>query len=88
MHVICVGDSTVEHLAIKEVLWCCPQEAGSFCKTIKLMSDPSVQNLTEELQVLTSWLQQIVVCARDFDISFESEDFMENMAATLNGDAD
>ncbi|CAE7637072.1 unnamed protein product [Symbiodinium pilosum] len=69
MHVICVGDSTVEHLAIKEVLWCCPQEAGSFCKTIKLMSDPSVQNLTEELQVLSSWLQQIVTCAKDFDIS-------------------
>jgi len=86
MHVICVGDSTVEHLAIKEVLWCCPQEAGSFCKTIKLMSDPSVQNLSEELKVLTSWLQQIVACEKDFDISFESEDFMENMAATLNGD--
>lgn len=85
MHVICVGDSTVEHLAIKEVLWCCPQEAGSYCKTIKLMSDPSVQNLTEELQVLTSWLQQIVVCVKDFDISFESEDFLEKMAAALGG---
>lgn len=85
MHVICVGDSTVEHLAIKEVLWCCPQVAGSYCKTIKLMSDPSVQNLTEELQVLTSWLQQIVVCVKDFDISFESEDFLEKMAAALNG---
>eukprot|EP00437_Effrenium_voratum_P010989 CAMPEP_0181431358 /NCGR_PEP_ID=MMETSP1110-20121109/18205_1 /TAXON_ID=174948 /ORGANISM="Symbiodinium sp., Strain CCMP421" /LENGTH=555 /DNA_ID=CAMNT_0023554717 /DNA_START=40 /DNA_END=1704 /DNA_ORIENTATION=+ len=84
MHVISVGDSTVEHLAAKEVLWCCPQEAGSFCKTIKLMSDPSVQNLTEELQVLTSWLQQIVACEKDFDISFESEDFNDNITVTLD----
>lgn len=84
MHVISVGDSTVEHLAAKEVLWCCPQEAGSYCKTIKLMSDPSVQNLTEELQVLTSWLQQIVACEKDFDISFESEDFNDNIMVTLD----
>lgn len=85
MHVISVGDSTVEHLAAKEVLWCCPQEAGSYCKTIKLMSDPSVQNLAEELQVLASWLQQIVACEKDFDISFESEDFNDNITVTLAG---
>lgn len=85
MHVISVGDSTVEHLAAKEVLWCCPQEAGSYCKTIKLMSDPSVQNLTEELQVLTSWLQQIAVCEKDFDLSFESEDFNDNITVALAG---
>eukprot|EP00440_Ansanella_granifera_P014017 gb/GFBE01015234.1/.p1 GENE.gb/GFBE01015234.1/~~gb/GFBE01015234.1/.p1 ORF type:complete len:497 (+),score=96.68 gb/GFBE01015234.1/:1-1491(+) len=86
MHVVCVGDSPVEQEAIQEVVWCCHQEAKSFCKTVKLMSDPTVENLSEELQVLTSWFCQMAAYDNDFNVSMETAEDMDNITGIIGGD--
>jgi len=65
MHSICIGDSLYEIEAIKEVFWAA--DAG-ICKTVEFMSSPSIVDLTNELRLVTQWLQQIVACTSDFHI--------------------
>lgn len=81
LHVLSIGDSSVELQAIKEVLW--SSDEDSLCKTVKLMSDPPVQHLTDELQVITSWICQMVSYDQDFDLSMESAEDVANVAAAM-----
>jgi len=83
MHVLCIGDSTAEQEAAKEVLWCCRAETDSLCKTVKLMSDPSVEHLTDELHVLISWFCKMISYESDFDISMETAEDVEQIATTM-----
>lgn len=83
MHVLSVGDSPAEHEAIKEVIWCCTEETDSLCKTVKLMSDPSVQHLSAQLNVLISWFYRMVCYNADFDVSMETEEGMERITKTI-----
>jgi len=66
-NVLSIGDSPVEREAIKEVMW--SHDEDYLCKTLKLMDDPSVEHLTNELQVLTAYIKQMVLHRADFDIS-------------------
>ncbi|CAE8731565.1 unnamed protein product, partial [Polarella glacialis] len=43
-------------------------------KTMKLMEQPSIQELTEELKVLSSWLQNMVRLDDGFDLSLRDVD--------------
>eukprot|EP00931_Biecheleriopsis_adriatica_P075988 TRINITY_DN49751_c0_g1_i1.p1 TRINITY_DN49751_c0_g1~~TRINITY_DN49751_c0_g1_i1.p1 ORF type:complete len:478 (-),score=90.96 TRINITY_DN49751_c0_g1_i1:84-1475(-) len=80
MHVLSVGDSVIEQMASQEALWCCHKESESFCKTLKLMSDPPLDYLSEELQALQSWMKGMVEHEGDFDISMEDKDGMDQIA--------
>lgn len=84
IHVISVGDSPTEQEAIKDVLWSLDED--SLCKTVKLMSEPSVEHLSEELQVLSSWFYRMVTTDHDFDISMESAEEITKIATTMFSD--
>eukprot|EP00441_Pelagodinium_beii_P027388 CAMPEP_0197670506 /NCGR_PEP_ID=MMETSP1338-20131121/74731_1 /TAXON_ID=43686 ORGANISM="Pelagodinium beii, Strain RCC1491" /NCGR_SAMPLE_ID=MMETSP1338 /ASSEMBLY_ACC=CAM_ASM_000754 /LENGTH=71 /DNA_ID=CAMNT_0043250251 /DNA_START=3 /DNA_END=215 /DNA_ORIENTATION=- len=71
MHVISIGDSPVEQMAIQEVLWCCYKEQESYCKTLRLTSDPSVEHLSGELQVLSFCIAKLASLKGDVDLNLE-----------------
>lgn len=78
MNVLSIGDSTVERAAIMELMWRSAHEDGSgrlpCCKTIKLVDDPSVEQLHTQLVILTTWMKQLVQHGHDFDFSLDDSD--------------
>jgi len=52
MHVICVGDSMAEINAITDIMWCSSDKSNNICKTVKFLSEPSIDDLTMELNIL------------------------------------
>eukprot|EP00435_Cladocopium_sp_Y103_P061685 s1586_g23.t1 len=44
------------------------------CKTIKLVDDPSVEQLHTQLVILTTWMKQLVQHGHDFDFSLDDSD--------------
>lgn len=78
-NVLSVGDSVIERDAITEVMW--GHENGSgmspSCKTVKLMEEPSVEQLQAQLMLLSMWISRLAHQASDFDIAMDdSEDTM------------
>jgi len=69
-NVISVGDSDNERHALREVMW--SRDDDSWCKVVKLASDPLLGQLMDELQILCSSLPQMVAYASDFDIDLET----------------
>lgn len=68
-NVVSIGDSPAEHEALKEVLW--SNDGDSLCKTVKLMDDPSIDVLGNELELLRKWFGRMISYEEDFDISLE-----------------
>jgi len=66
-NVICIGDSTTEELAIKEIMWS-DDKGEALCKTIKLLDDPTLEVLGMELQLVGSWFEKMVPHDNDFHI--------------------
>lgn len=75
-NIISIGDSLVERDAVKDVIWNWAQKVGvdACCKTAKLMNEPSVEQLTAELLLVSSWLQKMVRHEEDFDIDMDHSD--------------
>lgn len=69
-NIICIGDSSVEHEAIKEVLW--SRDGHSQCKSVLLMANPSLANLTNELKLIASSICKMTSFEDDFDFSMDS----------------
>lgn len=86
MHLLSIGDSPAERQAAHEVLWCAFQENESFCKTVKLMADPSLSNLSGELRLLLSWFGKMVSYKDDFDFSMETPEDLDKMTDTFGLD--
>jgi len=80
-NVISIGDSIVERDALKEILWCnSSDEEDPHCKTVKLMEDPSVEQLGAELVLLNVWLQSMALHKADFDVMMDdTEETMGKM---------
>jgi hypothetical protein len=72
-NVIAVGDSPAEIVAIQELMWSFDSDTN-FCKTIKLLPEPTLQVLTMQLEVLKSWLGPLISFEDDADIDFGRED--------------
>merc|ERR1719271_91928 len=72
-NVIAVGDSPAEIEAIQELMWSCDADTN-FCKTIKLVPEPTLQALTMQLEVLKSWFPLLISYEDDADIDFGRED--------------
>lgn len=82
-NVLSIGDSLTERDAMNEVIFCRFQpdqhghEKPCRCKTIKLLEDPDLLQLTAELEVLTTWIHSLVAYDGDIDLDFSpSEDAM------------
>jgi len=69
-NIISIGDSVVERDAIKELLWSQEEESVKplLCKTVKLMEEPSVEQLGAEMMLLSMWLRAMASHNEDFDI--------------------
>lgn len=80
-NIISIGDSPTERDAVKEVTWSSDQDI--LCKTLKLMNDPSVEHLTNELQVMSAYIHKLVLHGEDFDISMADAGDLETLANTV-----
>lgn len=77
INVLSIGDSTTERTAITELLWSTPEDSAGrapCCKTIKLMEDPSVEQLSTQLIMLSMWMQHLSQHTSDFDVSMDDSD--------------
>uniref|UniRef100_A0A7S2L259 Uncharacterized protein n=1 Tax=Zooxanthella nutricula TaxID=1333877 RepID=A0A7S2L259_9DINO len=72
-HVISVGDSTAEADAIREIMWDFAGGVDNLLKVVKLVDSPSLELLTMELELLESWLPQVVSHPEDAFINFDDE---------------
>lgn len=68
--VVSIGDSVAEQDALKAVL-AAQAIDRPICKTVKLMDEPSLDELSRELQVLPMWFERMVVGKSDFDLCIE-----------------
>jgi hypothetical protein len=79
-NVISIGDSIEERDAITEVLWTHAErhakglEKLPHCKTVKLMEEPSVEELGAELQLLSMWLRPMAAHCEDFALTMEDSE--------------
>lgn len=81
-NVLSIGDSIVERDAVTEVLWGHDQGADRVpcCKTVKLMEEPSVEQLGAQLVLLSMWLRSMAAHGEDFDVVMDdSEETMLRM---------
>lgn len=65
---ISIGDSPAEHAAMRQAAG--PERAprGSLCKTVDLVQQPTVEELSSELRILLAWLPRIVNHEKNFDL--------------------
>jgi len=93
-NVVSIGDGLAERQALKELglkhMNPVSRKSGvqkEFrIKTIQMVSNPSCEQLVEQMQVLTSWLPSLVCLDRDFDVDFNSseEDLFDTQAHIAN----
>lgn len=86
-----IGDSVAEKTAIKDLSW---QYCGAikaprefYCKSVKLIEDPTLQHLREQLEVLIGFLPNMLAHREDFDVSMEdaTEATLEALCSPQNG---
>jgi len=69
-NILSIGDSTVEHDAIKDVVW--SREGHNLCKSVLLMNKPSIDMLNNELRILCSVIGKMVAYEDDFDFTMDN----------------
>eukprot|EP00927_Polykrikos_kofoidii_P032638 TRINITY_DN27744_c0_g1_i1.p1 TRINITY_DN27744_c0_g1~~TRINITY_DN27744_c0_g1_i1.p1 ORF type:complete len:505 (+),score=102.63 TRINITY_DN27744_c0_g1_i1:210-1517(+) len=85
-NVVSIGDSPAERQALQEVLWFLddPGDEDPLCKTVKLIDEPTLPQLDNELHLLLKWLSCIVGCDQDFDISMDNTDDLDVVERLVN----
>mmetsp|Transcript_57900 Transcript_57900/g.148939 ORF Transcript_57900/g.148939 Transcript_57900/m.148939 type:complete len:452 (-) Transcript_57900:18-1373(-) len=83
-NVLSIGDSVTEENAIKEILWA-SDTTGDLCKTVKFISDPTLDVLGAELQLIKSWFDKLVHYSQDFHVSLEDVEDMNGVLPALLG---
>ncbi|CAJ1412378.1 unnamed protein product [Effrenium voratum] len=71
-NVLSIGDSVTERTAITELLWA-SGDARSCCKTLKMLQDPSIEQLQKELNVIKDALPQMAQRAEDFAFTIDDK---------------
>lgn len=70
-NVLAVGDSAIEIEALKDQMQGQDlDQAGGFCKTVKLLVEPDLQELRSELQIMMVWLQRLFTHKGSFELSW------------------
>eukprot|EP00913_Durusdinium_trenchii_P032689 g30598.t1 len=86
LHLISIGDSLVEKEAAQACARLADLQTASLCKTIKLIGDPSLKQLTEQLQTLAMHLPSICAYESDLDLHAQSPDDLVSQLATVGPD--
>lgn len=73
VNVIAVGDSTSEIEAIHEVMWADDVDEN-LCKSIKFVSNPTIETLTSELSLLQYWIAPLLAYDKDIDLDLGKPD--------------
>mmetsp|Transcript_50897 Transcript_50897/g.95212 ORF Transcript_50897/g.95212 Transcript_50897/m.95212 type:complete len:318 (-) Transcript_50897:511-1464(-) len=83
-NLISIGDSTIEKDAAKHASLACGTPASpSLCKTVKLMTDPSLKELSCELETLQVWLEPLAKHLRPIDLNANRVEDLETQAQKL-----
>jgi len=75
-NVLSIGDSSIERLALQDVIFQRKQKdsKGDYkvcrCKVIKIISEPNLEMLIAQVQVLAMWLQKLAWHDGDVDLDF------------------
>lgn len=83
LSVISIGDSDAEQKALKTLLEVQTIDRA-LCKTVKLMDDPTLDELSRQLEVLHSWFGRMAGATKNFDL-FVSCPSVVNARATALG---
>lgn len=67
LSVVSIGDSDAEQEALKAVIAARAVDRP-ICKTVKLMDEPSLDELSRELQVLPMWFDRMAIGKSDFNL--------------------
>mmetsp|Transcript_66045 Transcript_66045/g.182880 ORF Transcript_66045/g.182880 Transcript_66045/m.182880 type:complete len:113 (+) Transcript_66045:41-379(+) len=86
--VVSIGDSIVEREALKLAvqIWEVNVESSArpLCKTLKLMAEPSLKELSTELQLVVDCLEGVVSHGSDFDLVMDpTEDAQAGLTTHL-----
>jgi len=76
-NIISIGDQACEHNAVKLVTQARPQDMKKKkcrVKTIKLLEDPTIEDLTAQLHVVYQWLTGVVMYDGDLDVDLGEDD--------------
>lgn len=73
-NIISVGDSIVERDALKELLWSQDTESDPLCKTVKLMEEPTAEQLGAQMMLLSGLLGAMARHEEDFDIVIDDSE--------------
>jgi len=81
-NVMTIGDAPIEHEALKELSWVTQQKWQ--CKTLKMEQEPSLQQLTTQLDVLAFWIQPLFLLDGDSHVDLsDSKDYSATCAMAL-----
>jgi len=80
-HIMSIGDSHAEAEALKELVW--SRLDNSNATTIRLLKTPSLEELTDELELLAEACLPLVCREGDADFRMDSSDDVETMASLL-----
>lgn len=90
-NVISIGDAFFEHEAIRQVTNQRPDQANNVkkcrTKTIKLLQEPTVENMVVQLSIVVHWLAKIIQLDEDLDIDMASDEDALNLCVTKFGPA-
>eukprot|EP00928_Gymnodinium_smaydae_P055308 TRINITY_DN38894_c0_g1_i1.p1 TRINITY_DN38894_c0_g1~~TRINITY_DN38894_c0_g1_i1.p1 ORF type:complete len:325 (+),score=68.95 TRINITY_DN38894_c0_g1_i1:153-1127(+) len=75
-NVLSIGDSQIERDAMTDIMWCHEAFADVMphCKTVKLMQDPTVEQLGAQLLLLGMWLPAMARFDEDFEITMDDSE--------------
>lgn len=82
LNVISIGDSDAEQKALKTLLG---ERAidRPLCKTVKLMDEPTLDQLSRQLQVLPSWFERMARANKNFDLNVDCPSMLAGRARAL-----
>mmetsp|Transcript_71894 Transcript_71894/g.158745 ORF Transcript_71894/g.158745 Transcript_71894/m.158745 type:complete len:360 (-) Transcript_71894:12-1091(-) len=71
-NVLSIGDSVTERTAITELLWAhMGEDSRSCCKTLKMLQDPTIEQLQMELNIIKDALPEMAKRGEDFSLCID-----------------
>ncbi|CAE7395021.1 mtpn [Symbiodinium natans] len=83
-NLISIGDSTIEKHAAKQASRTLgAKNPQSLCKTVKLLTDPSLKELSSELEIVQMWLERLARHFQPVDVDAETVEELESTVQRL-----
>jgi len=86
LNVTSIGDSMVEKEAVEATVRVAElgREEPCLCKTVKLVGDPSLKQLTDQLEILSASLETVAGHPCDLDIHVQSPEDLTSQLSALS----